>query len=162
MSLSISDGGSTFGRYNSLDNGQTLRNSRSWLPEIPDRHLSFPGIRTPQAGEKHDERPWVFAKFGGNKGENLEQVRSITVWTGKVKFVQCIEVHLDTPGGGTETVRLGSKGDGEGSSDLERTNFEIDSLAGERMAGLDAYHMNFGWLFGFKVRRWLCSSKASC
>jgi hypothetical protein len=121
-----------------------LRDTALWFPEIPDSCLFFRGVEPFRTADAQQDLPISQYIFGGNRGQYLQYVLGITVWTCQNDVLVDLEVSLSI---GNRPGRLCQNK----SEPNNKTEMVLDGAGGERIIGLEAFCTKAGWFLGFQV-----------
>ncbi|KFA76645.1 hypothetical protein S40288_05956 [Stachybotrys chartarum IBT 40288] len=123
----------------------SFRDTTLWYPEIPYPNFSFLGVsENLHLSDQNQELPLCFNVFGGDNGERIENLSTISFETKEVgaMIYEIVGFHTNM----SHVARLVI----QGVQGKRRHDLEIDGPGGERITGLDTFHV-YGGLLNLKI-----------
>ncbi|KFA49688.1 hypothetical protein S40293_01456 [Stachybotrys chartarum IBT 40293] len=114
----------------------SFRDTTLWYPEIPHPNFSFLGVsENLHLSDQNQELPLCFDVFGGDNGERIENFSTISFETKEVgaMIYEIVGFHTNM----SHVARLVI----QGVQGKRRHDLEIDGPGGERITGLDTFHI---------------------
>ncbi|KAJ3863094.1 hypothetical protein EV359DRAFT_43776 [Lentinula novae-zelandiae] len=117
-----------------LDPAASLRNTASWLPDIPKPNLSFMGE------DYQGDLPLTIITFDGRNGRNLRDF-VISIWSqdGEISGIKISYDHLLD---GPKTLLLGDELLDAPVDEVDRCDISIDYANGEYITGMEIFQRN--------------------
>ncbi|KAK4155082.1 hypothetical protein C8A00DRAFT_13823 [Chaetomidium leptoderma] len=120
-----------------------FRDKTLWFPDIPQPHLRFLG--TEQIRPCPEGLPLSVAVFGDPQGQDLNYLLCLTVFLLDYETVLAVEV---TFSGNRPPVRFGMFDTSDG---IEKLEFAIDGMGGERVISVEVSNTKQNAFHGFRI-----------